>query len=319
MRRFLCVCTFVYGAALTVNSQVAEMNWELDYRIYLKMANDSSYTYDIREVFHVTDAKNVEFSSEFVFYPVNPGNEYTRELPGNNPGNEKFTTLWNALHARLGGGWIHFTNCIAYALESKTLDLREPIMERPLSGWKPDPVTDSWKRTRKWEYYVPVSQKNAIREYKLRLRSGEPGDLKNLPQTYIDIFLATSDKEYEELVSAGDFNKRAKIDLVKILLGANFLGEPQINYISNAVLSAVKDYSAGKLPSVIVFDEFEAAAAMSLDAEGYQLESIVFKASLGLSEEERLIRQQEIHEIINTINTYNRSAFQKRLKSYYQN
>ena len=37
-----------YGIVWATNThaQVAELNWELDYEIYMKMANDSNYTYD---------------------------------------------------------------------------------------------------------------------------------------------------------------------------------------------------------------------------------------------------------------------------------
>jgi hypothetical protein len=298
-------------------SQVSEMKWELDYQILLKMANDSDYTYDIREVFHVTDAKNTDFTSEFVFYPVNPGESYTNELLQEPMEETSYKTLWSALHSKLDGGWIHFANCIAYALETQSLNLKEPIMKRPETDWKPDPVTESWKRTHKWEYYIPVLQKNAIKEYKLRKKNNELGDLKSIPASYINLFLSTSDKEYSDFQSTGNFNEIAKIDLIKVLLGANYLGEDQIKYVSNAVLNAVKGYSSSNLPSVLIFDEFEAAAAMSLDAGGYKLESIVFRSSAELSQAEMETRKEEVSKIIETINAYNKAAFQKRLKSYY--
>ena len=75
MRRFGFVSIFMVVSIQFLQAQVAEMNWELDYQIFLKMGNDSNYTYDISELFHITDAKNIEFSSDFVFYPVNPGQE----------------------------------------------------------------------------------------------------------------------------------------------------------------------------------------------------------------------------------------------------
>lgn len=304
---------------LLITAQVSEMKWELDYQIFLKMSDDADYTYDISEVFHVTDAKNTEFTSEYVFYPVNPGESYTNELALNSDDQSVYKTLWSALHAKLGGGWIHFVNCIAYALETQTLDLREPIMKRPETDWKPDPVTESWKRTRKWEFYIPVTQKNAVKEYKMRRKNNELGDLRNLPNSYIDLFLSTSDGKYAGYIEKESFNVIAKIDLIKVMLGANYLGEDQINYVSNAVLNAVKGYSASKLPSVLIFDEFDAAAAMSLDANGYNLESVVFKASAALSEEEMADRKAKIAKIIDTINAYNQATFQKRLGSYYNN
>jgi hypothetical protein len=301
-----------------ISAQVSEMKWELDYQIFLKMADDADYTYDISEVFHITDAKNTDFTSEYIFYPVNPGESYSSEAMSYNK-QATYKTLWSALHANLGGGWVHFANCIAFALETQTLNLREPILKRPETDWKPDPVTESWKRTRYWEYYIPVTQKNATKEYKFRKKMNDLGDLKNLPQSYIDLFLSTSDREYASFQETERYNEMAKIDLIKVMLGANYLGKDQINYVSNAVLNAVKGYSVSKLPSVLIFDEFDAAAAMSLDTGGYKLESIVFRSSSGLSEEEMSDRKNEIKKIINSINTYNQAAFQKRLSSYYNN
>lgn len=296
--------------------QVAEMNWELDYEVYLKMSNDSGYHVDIRDLFHITDIKSTDFTSEFVFYPVYPGIEFAQQARPDSSGSV-YSTLWSALHARLGGGWIHFINCIAYALETKVLDLQEPIMKRPDTRWKPNPVTETWKRTHTWEYYIPLSQNKAKKEYKIRLHAGQTGDLENLPASYINLFLSTSDKEYRQMRAEGNYKEAAKIDLVRIMLGANYLGEDQINYVSNAVLNAVTSYSSAKLPSVLIFDEFDAAAAMNLDASGYVLESLVFSKSAGLSDAEMGARKKEILKILDTINQYNQEAFKKRLGNYY--
>lgn len=304
---------------LFTTAQVAEMKWELDYQIFLKMSDDADYTYDISEVFHVTDAKNTDFTSEYVFYPVYPGESFKNEINQSSDEETNYKTLWSALHAKLGGGWIHFANCIAYAIEVRSLDLKEPIMKRPETDWKPDPVTESWKRTRKWEYYIPISQKKAVKEFKIRNKNNELGELKNLPQSYIELFLSTSNSNYLNLQEKEKYNEIAKIDLIKVMLGAKYLGEEQINYVSNAVLNAVKGYSVSKLPSVIIFDEFEAAAAMSLDARGYNLESIVFRAAAGLSDQQMADRKAEIERIIESINAYNQAAFRKRLGSYYKN
>lgn len=317
-RAWIVVVLAIMLEGLTT-AQVAEMNWELDLEIYLKMANDSNYTFDIREVFHITDINRTDFTSEFVFYPVNPGDDFVNDVVARSAEGSNYKTLWSALNAKLGGGWIHFINCIAYALETHSLDLTEPIMKRPESNWKPDPVTETWARTRKWDYYIPVSQKNANKEFKLRVKNKEFGDLKNLPHSYIELFEGTSDKKYKQLEAAANSKEIAKIDLVKVMLGANYLGEEQINYLSNAVLNAVKSYSTTKLPSVLIFDEYEAAAAMSLNAEGYVLESVVFRSSAGLSVEERNSRKKEIIKILNTINSYNQEAFKKRLDTYYMN
>jgi hypothetical protein len=310
---FLCISLF-YGDLF---SQVTEMNWQLDYQIYLKLANDSNFTYDIREAFHVKEMKGQD-KTEFIFYPVNPSEEYANELDKHTPEVQDYSTLWGALHNKLGGGWIHFINCIAYSLETMKLDLKAPLMVRPESNWKPKPVTDSYKRTKSWEYYVPFNQKDAQKEYKNRLTNKNLGDLSSLPEDYISLFLNTSQKEYNSLLKKEEFKKIAKIDLVKVILGANYLGEAQITYISNAVLEAVLTYSSNRLPSIIIFDEYDAAAAMSLNADGYKIDKIVYKPGLNLSEKEEALRLEEINRIISKINEYNLSSFKKRLGNYYQ-
>jgi hypothetical protein len=299
-------------------TQIEDMNWELDYQVYLKLANDSNYTYDIQEVFHVSNS-TITTNSDFIFYPVYPGQEYVDSLKQGTENETQYKTLWGALHNNLGGGWIHFTNCIAYALETRKLDLMAPLMIRPDSKWKPKPMTESFKRTKNWEYFVPVNQKNAQKEYKLRLKEEKIGDLKSLPPSYIELFLNTNQNAYNKLLSEGEFNKLAKIDLVKLILGANYLGEAQIAYISNAVLESIQSYSTNRLPSLIVFDEFDAAAAMSLNSDGYKIERIVFRNSANILESEAVERKIKIEQIIQNINEYNQESFKKRLGNYYSN
>lgn len=298
-------------------AQITEMNWQLDYQIYLKLANDSNYTYDIREAFHVKDL-NHEENPEFIFYPVNPGQEYIKELHSHIPEIQSYNTLWSALHDKLGGGWIHFINCIAYSLETKKLDLTAPLMLRPESDWKPKPITESYKRTKNWDYYIPYSQKNAQKEYKKRLANNNPGDLSSLPEEYITLFLSTNQKDYINLWKKEEYKKIAKVDLVKVILGANYLGEAQITYVSNAVLESVLTYSSSMLPSILIFDEFDAAAAMSLNTNGYHIDQVVFKPGLNLSDIEQSSRIEEIKRIIEKINTYNNNSFKKRLGNYYK-
>ncbi len=303
---------------LGIFSQITEMKWELDYEVFFKLSNDSTYSYDIREAFHVKNVKD-EFTSDFVFYPVNPGEQFAREVPVQSEENPKYSTLWSALHAKIGGGWVHFSNCIAYAIETGELNLSAPLMKRPESDWKPKPMTDSYKRTKKWLYYVPVSQKNAQKEYQARLKSGDVGDLNSLPSSYVDLLLNTPQNDYDLLKRSGKKDIVAKIDLVKVILGANYLGEAQITYISNAILKSVLAYSSNMLPSVIIFDEFEAAAAMSLNAEGYKIEEVVYRAAADISEIEAKQRREQIEQIVEQINEYNKNSFKKRLGSYYEN
>lgn len=315
MRKILGIL-FITVVCFSGTAQISEMKWELDYQIFLKLANDSNYTYDIREVFHVNNS-NDPHTTDFIFYPVNPGAEFADEVPARAISDSVYSTLWNALHSNLGGGWIHFTNCIAYALETGRLSLTAPLMLRPETGWKPKPMTDSYKRTKKWDYYIPYSQKHAQQEYLKRVKSGDIGDLKSLPPFYIELFQNTNQKEYDALLSKNKKATKAKIDLVKIILGANYLGKAQISYLSNSVLEAVLAYSSNMLPSLIIFDEFEAAAAMSLNANGYKIENIVYRSGANITKVEAEKRQSQIQAIIDKINSYNQNSFRKRLDGYY--
>ena len=320
---FILISGYLSGQLDYVFSDISEMRWELDYEVYLKMKNDSAYTFDIGQLFHIKDEKPNP-TADFIFYPVNLDKEYINSLNARYPGENNlsettsYKTLWSALHKSLGGGWVHFTNCLLYSLESQQLKLDAPLMKRNTTEWKPDPLTDSYKRTRKWEYFIPLDQKLAIKEYKIRIQKGELGDLKNIPSEFIELFLKTKNKDYQEYIETGEVNKIAKIDLIRILLGANFLGEIQINYIRSQVLNSVKSYSLNNIPSVLIFDEFDAAGAISMDLNGYKIESIAFKATANLSKEQIVEYQKEIIKIIDDINIYNQNSFRKKLHNYYR-
>ena len=312
------IITFLVAQNTDFNN-ISKMSWGLDYKIYLQMADDSTYSYDIHQLFHVSDPQN--FTTDYVYYPVNLGRNYLQDISVKDTvteGQNSYKTLWSALHANLGGGWVNFTNCLMYALETNYLDLTAPLMKRPDTKWKPRPVTETYKRTCKWKYYVPVEQKQAKKEYNIRKNNNELGDIKSIPAEYINLFLDTKEKNYNALKEKGQTKTTAKIDLVKLLLGTNYLGEAQITYISSAVLKAVKNYNVNQLPSVIVFDKFDAAAIMTLDQDGYKVGNIVFKSSANLDEETRRERKKEIIQIIDNINNYNKNSFQKRLGNYYK-
>jgi hypothetical protein len=301
--------------------EVDEIKWELDYGIYLRMTNDSAYKYDIRELFHVKDEKMKE-AGEFVLYPVNLGEEYVYGIAALNQGESvpstPFKTLWSALHATVGGGWVHFNNCLLYALETRYIDLTAPLMKRAETAWKPEPVTDSWRRTRHWDYYVPANQKQAKKEYRIRKRNDELGDIKSIPASFMDLFHRTTNHEYNIMKKNKETKKTAQIDLVKLMLGVNYLGEPQILYLRGSVLNAFKNYSANKLPTIIIFDAFNAAAVMSLDMEGYKIDGIAFRNSGSLLASEAEEKKLKMQAIIDDINIYNRNQFMKRLDSYYR-
>lgn len=313
-----------------VENSIREMTWGMDYEVFLRLENDTSYQMDVRSLFHVKPGMTEGFSSEFIYFPVGLSEEYVRSVKAKSTDGTEMElkslphqgysskTLWGALHLSLGGGWVHFTNCILYAFESGNLSLTAPLMVRPQTDWKPNPVTDTYKRTKDWKYYVPVEYKQALKEYNLRVKRNEMGDLKNIPTPIIELFLNTSDKDYLLLVSHKKTHEISKIDLVKLLLGVNYLSEPQISYIRSSILSAVKQYSARQLPSVLIFDEFDAAAAMTLDQGGYRILKIVFRQGANLEHEEMQQRRSRIENVVEKINNYNNEAFQKRLEQYYK-
>lgn len=214
-------------------------------------------------------------------------------------------------------------NTILYALEKDYLDLQAPLMKRPETNWKPDPVTESYKRTRKWDYYVPVNQRHAHKEYKLKKENNNLGGLKDVPKSFIKLFLDVGNWKYKRMLKDEEQSKEiqrkiAKIDMVKLLLGANYLGKPQIQYIKSMVLKAMNDYSKEELPSVIIFDNFNAAVAMSLNESGYRLDKIIFSDAKKISEEIKGERREKIQAIVENINEVNKNIFQKRLKRYYE-
>ena len=327
MKSILCSVLLLIAVFSSVLGQAdllgdkASMRWELDYQIYIDIANDTTYTYDIKSLFHVKENTS-DYKSEFVYYPVNLGDEYINSLKDQHNDtlvSGTYPTIWSALHNSLGGGWVHFTNCLLYALETEQLTLTEPLLKRPETAWKPNPPTESYLRTKKWKYYFPLNQNLAAKEYKKRIKENKPGDLNNLPESFIQLFLNTSEKEYQKLQENNELNTLAKINLVKIILGANYLGEAQINFVRSTVLNAVKNYNIKVLPSVIIFDEFSAAAIMSMNLDGYNIESIAFKEGDEMTVDERDEKIQKIEKIVSDINVYNQNSFRKRLGEYYSN
>jgi hypothetical protein len=325
------LCFMFTASTLTVIGQVhkdrsfvKDMRWSDDNRIYITMFNDSTYIVKIDEVIHSKSTKD-STSKNFVYYPVMLARDFLDKLKDsknlqrkldNNP--PKMMTLWGALHNSLGGGWVHFVNCLLYTLETKRLSLTAPLMTRPKSSWKPNPVTKTYKRTKKWEYYVPVDQKQAQKEYQLKVSENQLNDLHDVPADFIKLFLETSNRQYQQIISSHDIHKQARIDLVKLLLGSSYLSEPQISYIKSMVQTSVLQYSYNQLPSVIIFDDLDAAVVMSLNEEGYDLEKIILRHPEDLTVDEKIEREHQIELTINGINKVNQKVFEERLKKYYQ-
>lgn len=319
----ILICLFV-SFQLAHSQGIEKMQWDKDFQIHITLANDSNYILDIKELHH-TDVEG-DGSTSFTYLPTRLENEFVQKLKqtevdtsfvNKEDYSESNKTLWSALHNSIGGGWVHFVNCLLYSLETGYLDITTPLMKRPESNWKPKPMTESYKRTKKWKYYVPVDQKLAIKEYKLKKSNNSLGHLNDVPEEFIDLFIKTSQSDYEQMKLNLRKRDKAKIDMVKILVGANYLGETQIKYIKSMVLKSMVDYADDQLPSVIIFDNFNAAVAMSLNEIGYQIDKIVFIDERFISIETRLERVNQINSIVNQINKVNKEVFQQKLKSYY--
>ena len=325
MKKLIIICICLLVSSQFAHSQgIEKMQWDKDFQIHITLANDSNYILDIKELHH-TDVEE-DGSTSFTYLPTRLDNEFVQKLKqtevdtsitGKEDYSESNKTLWSALHNSIGGGWVHFVNCLLYSLETGYLDITAPLMKRPESNWKPKPMTESYKRTKKWKYYVPVDQKLAIKEYKIKKSNNNLAHLNDVPQEFIDLFLKTNQSAYEQLKINNRKRDKAKIDMVKILVGANYLGETQIKYIKSMVLKAFAQYADDQLPSVIIFDNFNAAVAMSLNEVGYQIDKIVFIDERFISIETRSERVNQINSIVNQINKVNKEVFQQKLKSYY--
>ena len=310
-------------------SGIVNMKWEEGSNLLVTLENDSGYVFDINELFHSKSIENDGDNKSYTYYPVVLGESFLDQFKEKNitldtsdydseSQNIKYKTLWSGIHSGIGGGWIHFINCILYSLESGQLELTAPLLKRPESKWKPNPVTESYKRTKKWDYYVPVTQKQAIKEYKLKEAEGTLGDIKNIPDDYVQLFLNTNDKTYKEMLGHREVKNLAKIDLIRLLLGANYLGIPQIHYIKSMVLKSILDYSINNpLPSIIIYDDIEAAVAMKLDLYGYHIEKVAFKNEERLSEKELNDKMKLLNSIVSGINEINKRLFEQRLGTFY--
>lgn len=305
------------------------MHWGSDYNLHINLRNDSSYVMDVRALHHENEQLGNPFNEKSTtYFPVSLDKSfvsYLLEHPIDTTRVQReatmpapYLTLWGALHQELGGGYVHLINCIIYALEGGDLHLQDQELQRPVTDWKPDPPTSTYLRTKAWQYYVPTSQKAAHKEYKLRKKEEALQDLQGVPDNFITLFLKTSDKSYRDLVHQKKTNELAQIDLVRMMLGAKYLGETQINFVSRCVRNAVAKYTAKTLPSVIVFDNYNAAVAMALDSAGYRVDYIVFKEQEKLSDEEVKLRESNIRALVHNINLANEKLFRQRLSRYYE-
>ena len=306
------------------NDPIKSMNWDDKFVIRVTNNEDKNFVFKVDELYH-SNISDENFDK--TYYPASLKNQLIEKIKGqefvldsSKDVKEYLTvdnrTLWNAVHSRISGEWSHFINCTLFALEKNYLRLDAPYLQRPKSNWKPNPMTKSFKRTRKWKYYIPETQKLAIKEYKARKKEDNLGDIKKLPDLFISDFLNTNDKEYRTLVDR-DIKKKARIDIVRLILGGYYLGKTQIEYIGLAVLKAAVNYSAMQLPSVIVFDDINAAVVMSLDQYGYCVEKIVYSDLNKLTNYDIKQREALISKFVDQINDVNKKLFSRRLSSYY--
>jgi len=326
----LVLFLLIAGSA-TVDAQqpsIRSMEWGSNLKISLELSNDSTYLLDVDQLPH-SSRQYGQPNDQYTYYPVRLSEDFIaqlKQIPIGDPdstdveeaGEGVDKTLWSALHNLIGGGWPHFINTLLYSLERGYLDLRAPLMERPRTGWKPSPVTESYRRTRKWDYYVPVNQRHAHKEYNKRKAEDQLAEIRDVPETFIRLFRETGNWKYKRMIKKDEQKEVARIDLVKLLLGSYYLGRPQIQYIKTMVLKAVNDYSRDHLPSVIIFDNFHAAVAMSLNESGYRVDKIVFSDAKRISRQTKIERRERINAIVDNINQVNKKLFRSRLQSHYQ-
>ena len=327
-------CIAVSATATAQRNEISSMRWGADFNIHITFSNDSTSILDVRGLYHSTSTmpQMAVGSEEVTYYPVTLDPDFVDALKNKrieNFGGDtaaamvfsdtvRAKTLWSALHGEIGGGYIHFINCLIYSLESKSLNLWSPFYRRPESNWKPKPMTESYKRTCKWKFYFPDNQKLAQKEYLTKQKNGELGDMQLLPKSFIDLFLGTNQKQYEQLIADGETHKVAIIDMIRLLVSANYLGLDQISLIQGAVSRSIMKYSMNSLPSVIIFDDFGAAVAMTLDHEGYKIDNVVFSQQETLSADEIEQRMQLMQGVIRQVNAINKKLFERNLKSYYK-
>ena len=331
------ISIFCIALAITATAQrneISSMRWGADFNIHITFSNDSTSILDVRGLYHSTSTmpQMAVGSEEVTYYPVTLDPDFVDALKNKrieNFGGDtaaamvfsdtvRAKTLWSALHGEIGGGYIHFINCLIYSLESNSLNLWSPFYRRPESNWKPKPMTESYRRTKNWKYYFPDNQKLAQKEYLTKQKNGELGDMKLLPKSFIDLFLNTNQKQYELLIANNETNKVAIIDMIRLLVSANYLGLDQISLIQGAVSRSIMKYSMNSLPSVIIFDDFGAAVAMTLDHEGYKIDNVVFNQQETLSAEEIDQRMQLMQGVIRQVNAINKKLFERNLKNYYK-
>ena len=164
-RIFIILIIINLGLNIAYSQSIEKMQWDKDFQIHITLANDSNYMLNIRELHHTDVAE--EGTNSFTYLPTRLENEFVHKLKQTKVDTsqtqenieESNKTLWSALNNTIGGGWVHLVNSLLYSLETGYLDITAPLMKRPESKWKPSPMTESYKRTKKWEgaLHLPIS------------------------------------------------------------------------------------------------------------------------------------------------------------------
>ena len=157
-------CIALAASATAQRNEISSMRWGADFNIHITFSNDSTSILDVRGLYHSTSTmpQMAVGSEEVTYYPVTLDPDFVDALKSKrieNFGGDtaaamvfsdtvRAKTLWSALHGEIGGGYIHFINCLIYSLESKSLNLWSPFYRRPESNWKPNPMTESYRRTK---------------------------------------------------------------------------------------------------------------------------------------------------------------------------
>lgn len=301
---------------------IKELRWGTDNKIYVTLPNDSIVALPENNLFHSDDT--IPSNTGYTFLPAGLDESFVHSVStlsanGDSVATGKKLTLWSALHQTLGGGWPHFTNAILYALETRQLDLTAAIMQRVKTQWKPENPSENWKRTHEWKYYIPMDMKEAQNEYKWRLENKKLDDVAQLPETYRKLLLETNNSEYEKIKSGNDKASAARIDLVKLFLAVNYLGDAQIKFIASRVQHAAVTYQPTKLPQVLVLDPFKAAVILEMGPQGYIAKKIVFQDVAEGEPDDANIRKERINTLLNAINQRNQKDFEQQLKAHYTN
>lgn len=108
---FVFACLYLPTFAQTVK----EMRWTYDYKLHVKLSNDTSQVVDVKALQHSGSLTDAISDSEATYYPVSLDADFVKALKDKKllvdqngtdslqKGNNQ--TLWSALHTSLGQGW----------------------------------------------------------------------------------------------------------------------------------------------------------------------------------------------------------------------